>query len=279
MQTIAQVDMSRFERRLAAVAAARPLARRAVLTATVDAFVGRMNTAAPRDTRRYIAAWQEAANKSGLVSVAVEPVRESRVRALIIARLTAQLENFRDGAERYAALEQKYRDEDAAAPRLTKRGKRRKRRTSQRYFRVIVARKKYYQDQADRAQKSLEDALGDEAALIFDAPVLVRPEFLAQRRLRRRTLQTAQELAAGAGYRSEVRASVRVGRPGGDAVLTVGATRTEVRLINREPHARIVEASPRFGKPRATALAAARAAVPAARAAARATLREAWRRA
>ncbi len=223
--------VNELARRRAAAEAVKPLAA---------VFVDTMEIVAPRDTNRYVRAWQLAANDAGLPPRAVLPVRSSSKRAEWIKALEGQVDYWARQADKWQRLMTLYEQYDAAHP-TKKNGEPRKKRTATASYRRYRRLRDRAAREVKKADEILAEALASEGFLLFD-----KGGFAPGR-------------AARFGKRKRFRTTIRAKVYGGEgSVMHIGPV-TLVRLHNREPHASIVSRSARHGRPLTFALAAVRA--------------------
>lgn len=222
------VDSSRMRAKLRATEYAADEARDAAVE-TLGAFVvDTLETLSPRDTNRYVRGWIDAGRKAGVTDKPLPPVVASRDREKVLEKLRAQVEFWQGRLDYARGRMRQYEEADAtAAPRRD--GKPRSKRTAQPYYAKMKRLERRSVKQLQRAGEELAKAEGSEGVIFFDM------EGIVQRR-QNRSLSTVRDTVYG----------------GDGRVIRSGASGI-VELINREPHATIVERHPHLGHPVATA--------------------------
>lgn len=202
-------------------------------------FVDAIEAIAPRDTQRFVRAYQEAGNRAGLPPRAVLPVVASRQREKFIEALEKQVEFWDREAARFQYLIDRADAQDAAAgPR--KDGRARKLRRNQAWYKKAVRLGRKSVEERERAIATLGDALGSESFLLFD---------------KGRFLNGSKR--SGYGKRGKrFRTTIRTKIHGGDGWITTAGPVALLTLHNKESHATIVARAARHGRPVDFALAA-----------------------
>lgn len=219
-------------------------ARRESAVDLADAWVDIVEEVSPRSTGRYVRGWQVAANDAGLPVRVVAPIRPNPKREEIEKALERQVRLWARDFDRWAALERRYRVEDARGG-VTRTGRPRAKRTAQPYFRKILRNKRFALKRYKKALANLEAFTAADGGILIDAGRL-----LSRRR--------GGAYDAGIGYTKSGRrklSTVRTKVYGGEGEIFDAGGRTLIRLRNLEPHASIVESKRRI---RAQASAAVR---------------------
>ncbi len=215
--------------------------RLAALKSQGELFIDEVDRRTPRDTNRLIRGWYQAANDADLTYRPLPPLSPSSRREKWLEVLREQVAYWEaEVAEqtRYITL---YEEEDAKSP-LTKTGRKRKRRTSQPFYRKMVRLRRRAEKRLTRATEELNKALETEAIVLVDQGRFgadVRGYKAGRKAFTKsglRKLTTVRDRIYGGSGSIE-----RVGRL---LILT---------LHNLEFHASFVERMARFGHPVRTA--------------------------
>lgn len=198
-------------------------------------FNREMTAIAPRDTHRYVAAWQGAAKQIGAAEF-VEPLRPSAFRALQMDRLDrqiVQLENLIDRTRKGAQELRRLYDLwfTSRGRKITAAGRRMLRQSAK-----MEADAEQMQERLARAELQYELLAANESAIVIwgrmGRSARVRPDGTKTRR-RKGTLHT-------------VRAKIYGGR---GTMMPVGSTSTVATLENLEAHARLVGRTGKVRRP------------------------------
>lgn len=197
-------------------------------------FVEAIDSLTPKDTNRLANGWIDAGRKAGVTDQPLRPIVASANQDKYISQLNEQIDFWIARIRFYEGRMRWYEEQDAKAlPK--KNGKRRKRRTSQPYYRKMKRLEKKSRKRLVRSIEELEKALSGDGFLFYDAESYVN-------RRQNRSLSTVRDkVYGGDGYVDQIGAKIIV------------------TLINKEPHARIVEKHPHLGHPVATSLQIVRA--------------------
>lgn len=229
--TTMTLDTSAMRQKIEAAVRASQQAKDAALIGAMESSAAFLIGAWPRDTNSSVVSWQNAANQAGLGPFPVDEIRPSREGAKIEERLVKQLDYWESNVAALEGFAEKRLREGGAtgarsiAPRAGESDKSLLRRRAK--FRDIPQRWPSYRKsvkQRDRARKHLEQFLeaSGKAVAVYGRSRGKHSDYSA------RTLTSVRtNLGLGEGRRQIV---------GGALVIT---------LINKSPHARIVESRSR----------------------------------
>lgn len=204
-------------------------------------FIDAIEAIAPRDTNRFVRAYQQAGNLAGLAERVLLPVQASRSRDLFIAALEKQAEHWR----RRVAYWQGWLDlADAADARNepTRRGTPRTPRRSLPWYRRYTRQRDRAEIRLNKVLNILSEAVGTESFLLFDKGRFIKGSS-----------------RSGKGKRGEkFLSTIRVAAHGGEGWIEMAGPVALLHLRNKEAHASIVARAARHGRPVDYALRAVR---------------------
>lgn len=209
------------------------------------AYVDIIEMLSPRDSNRYLRAWQIAANDAGLPARPVLAIKASANRDQYIAALERQVALWAGEYRKHAGWRRRAEQEDAAAG-LRRDGTPRARRTKQRWYKDAGRKMRAAQKNLDRAREELEKALKTEGILLIDRGHFSGLMNDAGRYASGATgtgfgFGTSRSGGPGKRRRTTVRDKIYGGEGQITTVITPFGHRTVMTLRNMEPHARIVE--------------------------------------
>lgn len=236
----ASVDDSAARKKAALAEANTKLVGERTVRELGTVFVDMIERVSPRDTNRFVRAYQMAGNDAGLPPRAVLPINPSSRRDEWIRALEKQAEYWQGQVRYYGRLiDLADRADRESGPK--KNGTARKRRSSSPSYRRYQRERTKAEKEVDKSFATLREALGSEGFLLFDKGGF------------------AEGRQARYGKRKRFRTTIRTKDYGGTGSLETVGTISLLTLHNREPHATIVARSARHGRPVDFALAAVRA--------------------
>jgi hypothetical protein len=195
-------------------------------------FLDAIEAIAPRDTNRFVRAYQQAGNLAGLEPRPLLPVTASRNRELFLAALQKQAEHWRK-REAYWQGWIDRADADDARGLTTKAGKPRKPRRSQPWYRRYLRNRDRAAARLNKVLNILAEATETESFLLFDKGRFIAGSNRSGRGKR------------GEKFLSTIRAQVH----GGEGWVERAGPVALLHLKNKEAHASIVARAARHGRP------------------------------
>ncbi len=235
------------------VRANRAPARTMAVRVQADLVVANVEQSGPRDTNRFVRAVIQAGNDAGVRQRALPPLKESRNRHYAIVNLEqavglskANVEMSLARVHKWEKYEKLYRSQG---------------RTHYKFFTKIKAEKRNANKELRFHTRRLESALTNQARLLSEegryavtmggfgrGAVHVRPDGTVK--VRTDLMQTQKRSFRYRDGTVILKRNIQVAVKdyGGYGVLLQSATHSIVRLVNTEPHARIVERNTRIMK-------------------------------
>lgn len=224
MATATQVRTERLKRKFAALNRVAGLARTEAAGNVAGVFVEVVVELTPNDTNRLDNGWIEAGNDAGVTSKPLLPFNKSSRHQEYLDRLEKEIKKTEASLSRFKGWMRRYEAEDLTNP-VKKNGRRRKRRTSQPYYRKMKRLVAKFEKRLVKLNEAYESLASGGSPLVF----------LSGSRRRKYT-------------------TIRDTWYGGSGEVMRDGDRDLVLLTNHEPHGRFVERNWRLGHPVATAI-------------------------
>lgn len=207
---VSRVDISRLRKRLGAANAARANAASAAMAVMVQTLGENLAVNSPRDTNRYVRAWIQAATQAGAKGLPEFPLRPSRFRSDQERALRRQVDFWKQKLEKQRRWIEGWWHSQDRDPSKDKLG------------RKAVRDFERYQRLYEQAERELREFLSARDPVIVIGRDNVR----------------GKDPEKGGRRLITIRRQVY----GGSGAVVIRRDRVEAVLVNKEPHARIVEA-------------------------------------